>query len=99
MILQVTPEALPKFHMWTQLMANFIPIRPQTFTILQVTPDALPKFHMWTQLMTSLVPIRPQTSTILQEHRRQHCRNSTDAKSKNYVFEDLFSRLRRRIPK
>jgi len=37
---------------------------------------------------------RPNSTT----HRRRHCINSTDAKSNNYMFEDLFSRLRRRIP-
>jgi hypothetical protein len=50
-ILQVTPEALPKFNIWAQLMASLVPIRQQLSTILQVTPEALPKFHMWTQLM------------------------------------------------
>ena len=43
------PEALPKFHMWTQLMTSLVPIRPQTSTILQDTPEALPKFNMWMQ--------------------------------------------------
>jgi hypothetical protein len=66
MILQDTPEALPKFNMWTQLKASLVPIQPQTTSIVQVTPEALPKFNMWTQLMTSLVPIWPHTSTILQ---------------------------------
>jgi len=64
-ILKVTPEALPKFNMWTQWMASLVQIRPQSSTILQVTLEALPKFHMWTQIMTSLVPIPPQTSTIV----------------------------------
>jgi len=49
MILQVTPEALPKFNMWAQLIESLVPIQPKTYTILQVTPEALPKFHMWTQ--------------------------------------------------
>jgi len=43
MFLQVTPEALPKFHRQTQLMTSL----PQTSTIHQVTPEALPKFHFF----------------------------------------------------
>ena len=43
-ILQVTPEALPKLHMWTQLIAILVLIRPQTSTILQVTLHKHPRF-------------------------------------------------------
>jgi hypothetical protein len=46
-ILQVTPEALHKFHRQTQLMTRQVPIQPQTSTIHQVTPEALPKFHFF----------------------------------------------------
>jgi len=40
-ILQVTPEALPKFHRQAPLMTSL----PQTSTNHQVTPEVLPKFH------------------------------------------------------
>jgi len=42
-ILQVTPEALPKFHRQTQLMTSL----PQTSMIHQVMQEALPKFHFF----------------------------------------------------
>ncbi len=44
-VLQVTPEALPKFHRQIILMISLAPIRPRTPTVFQVTPEALPKSH------------------------------------------------------
>ena len=64
-IIQVMLEALPKFHMWTQLLISLVTIPGRTSTILQVTLEVLPKFHWRMQLKTSLVPFWPQTSTIL----------------------------------
>ncbi len=37
-ILNVTPEALPKFHNQMQSMTSLNPIRPETSAILKVTP-------------------------------------------------------------
>jgi hypothetical protein len=76
MIHQVTPNALPKFHMWTQLMISLVPIPTGTSTLLQVTLEALPKFHRQTQLKQVLAMFDHKYPRFFSLCRRR-CPNST----------------------
>ena len=48
MILQVTPEALPKFHMWTQFSSQFDHKHPQFVRLCQRRcPNSIGKWCKW----------------------------------------------------